>query len=159
MAQYSSGYLQSHCVDVFFRLRGKAVHVLTDGCGIPEALNDLEKNRKLQQQCAIGGTQVEGRISEVTINHSYLELLRRDARENEYELPAEHDLLAMFAAMAALGFYTYDCIVSDEHSAEFRLVAKPLNGNRVEMDLPNYDRVDRIEEIEDGIIESFIWYY
>ena len=76
------------------------------------------------------------RWNEVSINPQYLDLLRRDAVVGEYELPEELDLLAMFAPMASLGYYTYDCIASDEHSALFMLVARPLDGRRIEQELP-----------------------
>lgn len=159
MAQYTPGYMQSHCIDVFFQYGGRAIHVLTDGCGIPEELNDIERNRTLQQQTTISGSQIEARWNEVTINPPYLDLLRRDAVAGEYDLPEDSELLAMFAPMASLGYYTYDCISYDEHSALFVLVAKPLDGSRIEQNLPACSDSIRIEETEDEIILSFVWRY
>lgn len=159
MAQYTPGYLQSHCIDVVFQYQGRAIHVLTDGCGIPEELNDIERNRTLQRLNAIRSNQIEGRWNEVSINPQYLDLLRRDAIAGEYGLPEESDLLAMFAPMASLGYYTYDCIASDEHSALFMLVAKPLDGSRIEQNLPSCGDTLRIERTDEGIIQSFVWRY
>lgn len=159
MAQYTPGYLQSHCIDVFFQYRGRAIHVLTDGCGIPEELNDIERNREIQRQTAISGNKIEDRWNEVTINPLYLDQLRRDAVAGEYELPEEPELLAMFAPMASLGYYTYDCVASDEHSALFMLVASPLSGSRPEQDLPVCGNNISIKETKDGIIQSFEWRY
>ena len=159
MAQYSPGYLQSHCIDVFFQYKGTAIHVLTDGCGIPDDLNDIERNRTLQRQVAISSNQIEVRRNEVTINPRYRDLLRRDAVSGEYDLPEDPELLAMFAPMASLGYYTYDCVSFDEHSALFMLVAKPLDGSRVEQNLPDCEDNITIGETENGIIHTFSWRY
>ena len=42
MAKYRKGYVCSHCIDLFFKYQGKAIHVMTDGNKIPDQLDDID---------------------------------------------------------------------------------------------------------------------
>lgn len=125
MAYYSEEYMQAHCIDVFFSYNGKPIHVLTDGCGMPEQLNVMERNRAIQKQMAINVRELEVNREDIIINQSYLNLIREEARSLDVEMPEVSELTSMFSPVASLGFYSFDCIHSDEHQAIFKLVAKP----------------------------------
>ena len=80
MAKYSEKYMQAHCIDMFFRCNGKSIHVLTDGCGMPVQLNVMERNRAIQQRMAISVREHNNNQEYITINQSYLNLIREEAR-------------------------------------------------------------------------------
>lgn len=49
MVKYTDSYMREHCIDVFFSVSGVHIHVLTGGSLLPPALNDIQRNRTLQE--------------------------------------------------------------------------------------------------------------
>ena len=49
MIKYTDSYMREHCIDVFFSVSGVHIHVLTGGSLLPPALNDIQRNRTLQE--------------------------------------------------------------------------------------------------------------
>lgn len=45
--------MRDHCIDLYFRYKGKFFHVLTYGTTIPQILDNVEANRALQHQMAV----------------------------------------------------------------------------------------------------------
>lgn len=52
MSKYRTPYIKSHCIELFFRYGEKTIHAMTDGNRFPDALNELERNRKIQKEVA-----------------------------------------------------------------------------------------------------------
>lgn len=161
MAIYSEEYMQAHCIDVFFSYNGKPIHVLTDGCGMPEQLNVMERNRAIQKQMAINVRGLEGNQEDIIINQSYLNLIREEARSLDVEMPEVSELTSMFAPIASLGFYSYDCIRFFEHHAFFKLVAKPKREIRLPEGvlLPEYNGIDVLNSEDGEEMEMIVWRY
>ena len=80
MDTYTESYLRNHCIDVFFRSNGRAVHIVTDGCLLPNALTDVLTNRRLQHEISMlyddSGQYLLDEIFDVEINQAYIELIR-----------------------------------------------------------------------------------
>lgn len=74
MARYSESYMREHCIDVYFRYRNANMHVLTDGNFIPEALNDRNLNRGLQQYFANVVPDIVT-LNNIHIQRTYMNLL------------------------------------------------------------------------------------
>lgn len=158
MARYSKNYMLSHCIDVFFLFNSRPFHFLTDGCIIPEPLNNIVQNRTIQKQTAIASQEITSR-DYITINQRYLRAIRAEALNYNDDSPNDDELISMFLPMASIGFYSYDCIESDEHSATFMLVASPNEGVVVSDDflLPKYEEIEVIENGANDVPEKIIW--
>ena len=152
MDAYTESYLRNHCIDVFFRSNGRAVHIVTDGCLLPNALTDVLTNRRLQHEISMlyddSGQYLLDEIFDVEINQAYIELIRSRVEALgegyiEYMPDAEH-LLQYHKLMSQIGFYSYACVWDDieETHCRFILVSSP-RGNQCHipnnMILPNLD--------------------
>ena len=152
MDTYTESYLRNHCIDVFFRNDGRAVHIVTDGCLLPNALTDVLTNRRLQHEIAMlyeesGEFLIEQRY-EVEINQAYTELIRSRVEalgEGYWDyMPDPEHLFQHHKLMSQIGFYSYACVWDDieETLCRFVLVSSP-KGNQCHipnnMILPNLD--------------------
>ena len=153
MTKYTSRYIKTHCIDVFFRYDGFPIHILTDGSPIPSILNDVERNRKIQR--AVTGLANWDDMNEdgVFVNQKYLDKIRNKL-ENGDNLERQV-LLQLFLPIARLGFYSYACMEIDERgTGTYILVASPNPGTKLhmmELDLPIFNGVIKVEEA-DGLI-------
>lgn len=162
MDRYTKKYLESHCVDVFFRCGDKPIHILTFGNDIPEELNNIVTNRKLQQtvvrmhQYRVGDYLDNG---SVIINDSYLQTINaqftvynQSHPEMESQMPELSDIVRMFAPNAGIGFYSYDFSKLENDKAEYVLVASPSQNTRIDQELmdrlPNLDGCDITENMK-----------
>ena len=171
MDKYSDLYMQTHCIDVFFRHKGIPVHVLTRGCRIPETLNDLKRNRTLQERTELSVREnlsfrnvldldVKnnfGIADRIIVNEDYWAQLVENSKavlrehyHKEYEeevqdlLPSLNEFANHFAIYASLGFYSYICDdVHEDGTATYVLIAHPRAIAPTEMDLPEFD-IDNI---------------
>lgn len=157
--------MRDHCIDLYFRYKGKSFHVLTYGTMIPQALNDVEANRTLQHQMAVRIDEWQG-DGEANIEQGYVKYVREGAlsaignNDNpERWVPNNSRILQMFEPMAKLGFYSYDCIQELENGKGlYRLVAYPGSGivERHYGGMPEFEGIEIVEEDEDrGIILLF----
>ena len=166
MAEYDLGYMQEHCIDVYFRHGGRPFHALTYGTTIPAALNDVDRNRRIQHQVAVDMEEV-GNDPNVVINYDYVSaiinasiLAAREYEGNENRIPEEGVILQMFKPAAQLGFFSYDCVEElEDGRGRYWLVAYP----GVDMEIHPYDNIPDYEGLEvvdrdeeSGMIISFI---
>lgn len=158
MAVYSESYMREHCIDVYFRYRNTNMHVLTDGNCIPGALNDRVQNRGIQQVIANMVPDIVT-LNSIHIQRTYLNLLR-NSPIGEMVMPENEVLLRMFAPMAQLGFYSYDCIrTREDGKGIYMLVASPdYTANVIaptpEVQLPMFNEIEVLEE-EKGVVIRF----
>lgn len=155
MERYSEKYMETHCIDVFFKCGKYPVHVLTSGSILPEGLNDILRNRTLQGMAELNGNRGSGQEeSNVSLNTQYIQtmidrhdsLVRELARENQNirfdELPVSpsvDQIVGYFSFYARQGFYSYDCeAVNEDGTASYRLMAWPDNALHVDLELPNF---------------------
>lgn len=135
MEIYTESYLRNHCVDVFFRSNGRAIHIVTDGCLLPVDLTDVLTNRRLQHQISMKFDNFEeiriGHGYDVEINQAYVNLIQSRAEALGEEYMNYHldpyFLLSHHALMSQIGFYSYACIWDDveETQCRFILVSSP----------------------------------
>lgn len=150
MAEYEIGYMQEHCIDVYFFFGDLPFHVLTYGTIIPTALNDVDRNRRIQHQVAVDmdGTQNDDAVH---IEQGYVTEIRAVTAqlvEDETLIPDERTIVQLFKPAAELGFYSYDCIEElEDGRGLYRLVAYPGTGivARVYDDMPDYNGIDVVE--------------
>lgn len=77
MDHYTKKYLESHCVDLYFRCGDMPIHILTYSNDIPEELKDVVRNRKLQQTVArMHGYRIEECLNNghIKLNDSYIQI-------------------------------------------------------------------------------------
>ena len=156
MEKYSVLYMETHCIDVFFAYGEYPVHLLTAGSIIPDALNDILRNRSLQEETSRNET---GTTSlEISTNDAYVqELIERhrsaigeDRRLAQFQgnnpnlniyfpEPTPEQITAHFRFYAGQGFYSYDCSeLKKNGTAVYRLVAWPKKMHHVVYDLPQF---------------------
>ena len=130
MDNYTQSYLRNHCVDFFFTYNNLPIHVLTDGCLIPNSLCDVLRNRKLQHEIALASERYVDN-QRYDINFDYIRLIQQspdndDNNSNQY-VPTTEDLIESHAYMSQLGFFSYACVWNDENeeSCRFVLVTSP----------------------------------
>lgn len=159
MARYSESYMVEHCIDLFFLFGNRKMHVLTDGNSIPDQLNDRDINRSIQQAVA-NHIPDEVTLDNIQIEQSYLNSLSSLAVA-DVPFPETEVLVRMFAPMAQLGFYSYDCTETYQNGrGMYVLVASPdyPEGHHIqapEIAIPNFDGIEIVEEAG-GVIKSFI---
>lgn len=165
MAEYDLGYMQDHCIDVYFRYGNMPFHVLTYGTTIPVELNDVDRNRRLQHLVAVAIEDFEKEL-DVHINYDYVTAIRDasiqatgELARNEELIPDERTILQMFKPVAQLGFYSYDCVEElEDGKGEYRLVAYPVQGfqtNEYE-ELPQFEEIEVMESDEEtGVVMKF----
>lgn len=146
MSKYRASYIKSHCIDLFFRYGEKTIHAMTDGNVFPDALNELERNRRIQREVALRVRP--GVFDNIVRSQAYV-----DAFEERLGLTRQENLgidvhLEMFFSMAELGFYSFDCVGTDENGrGKYELVARPeRHGMNVEVELPVFDGIEPIME-------------
>ena len=150
MAEYEREYMQEHCIDVYFSFGDRPFHALTYGTIIPAALNDVDRNRKIQHQVAVDMDGIRN-VDAAHIEQSYVTAIREATAQlvEDVELiPDEETIVQLFKPAAELGFYSYDCIEElEDGRGLYRLVASPGIGNvaRVYDDMPDFDRIDVVE--------------
>ena len=158
MSRYDLIYMRDHCIDLYFRYKGKFFHVLTYGTTIPQILDNVEANRALQHQMAVRIDEWQGN-GEVNIEQGYVQSVRNgalsaigDNENSERWLPSNSRILQMFEPMAKLGFYSYDCVQELENGKGlYRLVAYPGSGivKRQYDGMPEFEGIEIVEEDED----------
>lgn len=145
MTKYSISYQQEHCIDVYFKLNGVKVHILTDGTLIPDNLNDRDRNRSLQKEVSILEPDTFDE-KKVIINEKFLKHLKEEINQfnlEGYQLPCNTELLRMHIPVSQLGFYSYDCIQElQEGKGRYMLVSSPNpdeNYPEIDINLPEYN--------------------
>ena len=152
MEKYSIKYMETHCIDVFFACGQYPIHILTAGSIIPDALNDILRNRTLQEEVE-RNVGASGPASPST-NSAYIQSLinkhlsvleecrgiKQFQGINKIDLePDANQIPAHFLAYAKLGFYSYDCSeVKDDGTAVYRLMAWPDKTFQLNYDLPQF---------------------
>lgn len=154
-------YMQEHCIDIYFRSGGIPFHVLTYGTTIPAALNDVDRNRRIQHQVALDMDWMR-RPVEVHFEQDYVTAIQDASRELAREaqfIPDEETVLQMFKPVAMLGFYSYDCIEElEDGRGLYRLVAYPGEGIEAHPydNMPIYNDIEVVErDDERGLVISF----
>ena len=125
---------------------------MTAGSIIPEALNDILRNRTLQEEIArnVGSAgpaspstntaYVQSLIDRhLSVLDEYLEI-RQFQGVNRIDIqPDAAQIPAHFLAYAKQGFYSYDCSeVKDDGTAVYRLMAWPDKTFQLNYDLPQF---------------------
>ena len=152
MDKYSIKYMENHCIDVFFACGQFPIHVLTSGSILPDALNDIVRNRTLQEE--VERNENGGTSSEVTTNTAYIQALidrHRSVIEKyrekaqfagpnaEFPNPNPEQISSHFQYYASLGFYSYDCSeIKGDGTAVYRLMAWPNKTREVPFELPQF---------------------
>lgn len=162
MVGYSKSYMLEHCIDVFFFCGDRKMHVLTDGNFIPNSLNNRNVNRKIQQFVA-KKIPNEITLADIQVEQSYLDSLKKKSSLDDANIPFPETevLVRMFAPMAQLGFYSYDCTETyPDGRGKYVLVASPdcPEGHQVqapEIDIPNFDDIEFVEK-DASTIKCFI---
>ena len=154
MSRYTDSYMRNHCIDVFFRYGQYPIHVLTYGSMIPESLNDKENNREIQHMVAVRqqDNEIQG---QVVVNQSYL--TRVSYIGAAFEQTIDPIITTVwFMPFAKMGFYSYDCIYTNDRMALFQLVARPLQQQN-NLELTAFDDIIVTNYLEGEVPESFIW--
>ena len=146
MSKYRASYIKSHCIDLFFRFGEKAIHAMTDGNVFPDALNELERNRKIQREVA--GRVRPGVFDHIVRASAYVTAFEERLRQTQPENLGIDVHLELFFSMAELGFYSFDCVETDENGrGKYELVAFPArHGMNADVELPEYDGIEPIME-------------
>ncbi len=154
--------MKNHCIDVFFRYHDIPIHVLTYGSLLPVELNDLESNRNEQQRQARQMQRLNetGNLqNRIQAQASFLNYMRQLIQEAGDEFNQE-DLVSWFLPYAELGFYTYDCISSDDRQSVFKLVATPRAPINALESLPRFNHIEIIRYLGESMVpEEFAWVY
>lgn len=174
MERYSEKYMETHCIDVFFKCGKYPVHVLTSGSILPEGLNDILRNRTLQEMAELNGSRGNGQDgSNVSLNMQYIQtlvdrhngLVRELAQENqntgfdELSVSSSVDqIVEHFSFYARQGFYSYDCeTVNEDGTAVYILMAWPDMLRQVDFDLPEFIPNDLKCNMNGDIPHEQIW--
>ncbi|WP_278985249.1 hypothetical protein [Segatella bryantii] len=125
MDNYTESYLRSHCVDLFFRVGKRAIHVQTDGCLIPHSLSDVLGNRRMQHDLALS-YNIDFNNDDYQISYGYISMIqeRVAAMGAEYQeyIPTVEQLVDSHRIYSCLGFYSYACVWDDENETRCKLV-------------------------------------
>ena len=153
MDKYSVKYMETHCIDVFFACGPYPIHILTACSIIPDALNDILRNRTLQEE--IERNEGGAAVSAISSNGDYIKSLiekhrsviaeyRQKLQSNElieyFPNPDVEQIISHFRYYANQGFYSYDCCeVKDEGTAVYRLMAWPDKTLQLNYNLPQFE--------------------
>ena len=153
MDKYSKKYMEEHCIDVFFKCGKFPIHVLTAGSLLPDALNDIVRNRTLQQITEAFSSNGPGAPT-ISVNKQYVQLLlgkwdsyieygnqkNHPGHSDFLQRPDEEKITSRFRFYAGQGFYSYDCSeVYTDGTAEYRLMAWPDTlSSKTTLDLPEF---------------------
>ena len=144
--------METHCIDVFFAFRQYPIHIVTAGSIIPDELNDIMRNRTLQEETernkdsAVSislSTNKSYIISLLDRHRSIIEECRRITQFQEsnesYPQPEANQIPDHFLFYAKRGFYSYDCCkVKEDGTAIYRLMAWPEKTQKMNYDLPQF---------------------
>lgn len=150
MDKYSKKYMENHCIDVFFNCEGYPIHVLTAGSIIPDGLNDILRNRTLQEEVE----RNESNPVPVSTNDAYIQSVIKQhnkavegLRQMEQfkggndilKTPSPEQIASRFRCYARRGFYSYDCSeVNEDGTAVYKIVAYPDRLQQVKFNLPDF---------------------
>lgn len=147
--------METHCIDVFFKCGRYPIHVLTSGSILPDGLNDILRNRTLQEIVESNGNRGNGQDAvNVSLNAQYIQTLidrhnslvldlaqkNQNAGLDELSIsPRIDQIVEHFSFYARQGFYSYDCeYVNEDGTAVYRLMAWPDNMLYVDFKLPEF---------------------
>lgn len=150
MDKYSIKYMETHCIDVFFTDGKNPIHIMTAGSIIPDELNDILRNRTLQEEIERNEGGAVG--AALSINNNYISELvqRHNSVVNEYiqrvqgnnasyPAPDDSQISSHFRYYASQGFYSYDCTeVREDGTAVYRLMAWPEQAQQMKYNLPKF---------------------
>lgn len=150
MDKYSKKYMENHCIDVFFTYGNYPIHVLTAGSIIPDGLNDILRNRTLQEEVE----RNESNPVPVLTNDAYIQSVIEKhnkvvegLRQKEQlkggnvvlQTPSPEQIALRFRYYAGKGFCSYDCSeVKEDGTAVYKLVAYPDRLQQVKFNLPDF---------------------
>lgn len=143
--------MENHCIDVFFNYGVYPIHILTAGSIIPDELNDILRNRTLQEEVERdegGNASVKVSTNDKYIksmiekHHNAVATLRKKEKFNGndvvFKIPSPEEISSRFCFYARKGFYSYDCSeVKEDGTAVYKLVAYPDRLQQVKFSLPN----------------------
>ena len=155
MTKYRGGYIETHCIDLFFDYKGLPIHILTNGNTLPDSLNNKELNRKIQRVVTAKANWNDQSEDGIIVNETYVDFVS-GAVEKEHS-PSRSTILRLFVPIAKLGFYSYVCIEMKEQKSHYMLVARPseqIGKQELQERLPIFDAVSNIK-MRDGIITEF----
>lgn len=142
--------METHCIDVFFTDGKKPIHIMTAGNTIPDDLNDILRNRTLQEE--IERNEGGAVNSAFSINDNYIQELvqRHNSVVDEYRqrvqgsnvscpAPDARQISSHFSYYASQGFYSYDYSeLRDDGKAVYRLMAWPEQAQQMKHNLPKF---------------------
>jgi len=145
--------METHCIDVFFSDGQFPIHILTAGSILPDELNDILRNRTLQEETE----RYEGSVANLSCSTnsafvktlldrhgSIIDAFRKTHQaqgiiEEYYPQPTAEQISSRFLHYAKLGFYSYDCYeVNEDGTAIYRLMAWPNQIQQLSYQLPHY---------------------
>ncbi len=144
--------MENHCIDVFFSYGQYPVHVLTAGSIIPDELNDILRNRTLQEETERNNDRANQVALSTNSNYiqSLLERHRTVVEESGHQgtsndndelcpIPTAEQISSHFRFYAGQGFYSYDCAeVKADGTAVYRLMAWPNQKHQLHLSLPQF---------------------
>lgn len=160
MPQYPITYIETHCIDIYFRFNNTPIHLLTRGNEIPDALNDIIVNRQLQHIVAKASdfrARYDAAVAAVIVNNRYVDRMHQEYEnyihtfpESESIMPSVDDYLRMHLPNALLGFHSYVFYRDQGSRYQYEKVVSPLEGNVLEpqlfWQLPEYNEVEMIDD-------------
>lgn len=160
--RHSKAYIQTHDLDWFGRINNQLlIHVATNGSPLPERVNDIERLHEnhisvmqMPEVCRAEDLLINERAI-VRLFENQRRLLREyrevDISGNDYSL-FFMTYLRSFIPIAMRGIITFDCtLVGEEDKAEYHVVCRPRNLNKLAHEFP--------EGIESFEIENIDLYY
>lgn len=131
-------YMQNHCIDVFFAFNQYPIHVITAGSLIPDELNDILRNRTLQEE--IERNERGETPCRISSNMQYIQsLIERDKSFVDNHEPTPEQIIKRFKFYAEQGFFSYDCSeVREDGTAIYRLIVRPEQVRQVNYQLPQF---------------------
>lgn len=129
--------MATHDIDYFFVLKngGKEypIHVASRGSKLPDFVNDLKVNRKIQSAAAESGNQSSWDIDRFDIRFIVCNIKKQfetlPLEFEDYAYMVDSELYrSSFAYMASVGFYSFDTIHRDNEEDLYILVAIPKIG-------------------------------
>ena len=149
MEKYSKKYMENHCIDLFFICGIYPIHVLTAGSIIPDGLNDIFRNRTLQENVEKDNANMPVLIDDAYINsviekhynvvEGFLHAEQLKGDDAVFQAPSLKQIASRFLFYARKGFYSYDCSeLKEDGTAEYKLVAWPEKGSIPKFNLPEF---------------------
>lgn len=168
MDKYSKKYMENHCIDVFFNYGVYPIHILTAGSIIPNELNDILRNRTLQEEVE----RNESNPAPVLTNDAYIQSVIEKhnkvvegLRQKEQlkggnvvlQTPSPEQIASRFHLYASKGFYSYDCSeVKEDGTAVYKLIAYPDRLRQVNFNLPDFQPSVIIKETDQDFPKEIV---